>query len=84
MVLYNQDKRKIYDIYNNINQADNYESNNADIDYLDRFTSLENSTIEDVTSKQWKKDTSIAFNTYIRSFRAHLAPANCFAKTSAR
>ena len=30
---------------NNINQADNYESNNHNIDYLDRFTPLENSLI---------------------------------------
>ena len=42
---YNEDKRKIYDMYFNINLADNYESNNEDINYLDRFTPLENSLI---------------------------------------
>ena len=42
-ILFNQDKRKVYDMYNDINESDNYESNNADIDYLDRFTSIQNS-----------------------------------------
>ena len=44
-ILYNEDKRKIYDTTNNVNHADNYESNNENIDYLDRFTPLENSLI---------------------------------------
>lgn len=40
-VLNNQDKRNIYNMYNNIIQADNYESNNEGYIYLDGFSSLE-------------------------------------------
>ena len=44
-ILYNEDKRKIYDMTNNINLADNYEGNNENIDYMDQFTPMENSLI---------------------------------------
>ena len=36
-ILFNEDKRKIYDMTNNINLADNYEGNNENIDYMDQL-----------------------------------------------
>ena len=39
-ILSNKDKRKIYDMTNNVNDADNYETSNQDINYLDKFTPM--------------------------------------------
>ena len=44
-ILYNKDKRKIYDMTNNVNDADNYETSSQDMNYLDKFTPIENSLI---------------------------------------